>query len=73
MDPTKPPGDQALSVLLKTFLNKRDVLAVEHEALGEPNTDADRTRERAFCSPGMLQEVEEDAVQQAHRSETIRP
>lgn len=73
MDPTKPPGDQALSVLLKTFLNKRKVITVEHEALGVPDVDADRVRERAFCSPGMLQEVEDDAVQQAHRSETVRP
>ena len=73
MDPTKPSGDRSLTVLLKTFLSKRDVLAVEHEALGEPNTDADRTRERAFCSPGMLQEVENDAVQQAHSRPTVRP
>lgn len=44
------------------FFTLRDVLSLENEALGIADVDWDRARERAFCSPNNVQELEESCA-----------
>lgn len=43
----------------RPFADLRRVVSIENQALRVPDVDWDRVRERAFCSPVMLDEIEE--------------